>query len=378
MRFVLYAFAFCLSLYCIFHPLTSSATDPSFSTHERVNQLIQEYDYHDLSSKTLHHVCGILHLLQERAVRGEKVEVRVKGVLGTFYTIPTYESVLYCPPLKPKYRIGRGCHKKVYRALYITKNGIEMVAACIGDKTVLREAEVLKALSFPPEVNPYRCSFSLPDEKNVLVLRYFNMGSYSSLKKRGVKLIESQKLSIARDLVRSLMSMHEKGYAHRDLHNANILLCCSKNGHISAGLIDFGRTLHMFAKSKKLPQGAASRNPPEVLFIAPEKVNKKASDIYALGCVLFSLFFEKEYEGSCMFNARDLVRMTEQDKAQAYARVKEKYAQEYAYFQESRRLQKTQDEDVKASIFQMIHTDPEKRISLKEVDFLLERALVQS
>lgn len=308
-------------------------------------------------------------------MRGEKTEVRVKGVGGTFYTIPSQNSVLYCPPLKANYRIGRGCHKKVYRALYITNDGIEMVAACIGDKTVLREAEVLKALSFPSEVDPYRCSFSLPSEKYVLVLRYFNMGTFSSLRKKGVKLLEEQKLSIAKDVVQSLMTMHGKGYAHRDLHNANILLSCSKSGKVSAGLIDFGRTLHMFAKSKKLPQGAASRNPPEILFLSPDKVNKKASDVYALGCFLFSLFFEREYEGSFVFNARDMQGKSEQDKAQMYIRVKEKYALEYERFQELMRLQNTQDDEFKTCIFQMIHPDPEKRISLKEVFFLLEKAM---
>jgi len=207
------------------------------------------------------------------------------------------------------------------------------------------------------------------------------MGSCSALRQKGVQLNVQQKLSIAHDVLLSLIAMHGKSYAHRDLHDGNILVHRFKNGSYSAGLVDFGRTLHMFAKSRKTPQGASRRNPPEVLLIPMKKVSKKASDIYALGCFFFNLFFEREYDGATVFNVHEVPNMSEQEKKKIYALVKEKYAAECELFQTlicskaGNESGETTIDTFENVIFRMIHPDPDARISLKEVAFILEKVI---
>jgi serine/threonine protein kinase len=361
------------------YPIQSIASDPYLNSYEKANRLIQEYEYHDLNIHSLRSICCISSILLEGISSHNVESVHVHGIDGVFYAIPATKSVLYLPGSKGKKMLGRGCHKKAYRALYITKDGIEVVAACIGDKTVFKEAEILKSLSMEEAINPYRCSFQLPNEKYMLVLRYYNMGSFSSLRKKKVKVTEEQKLFIAKDVLQSLIAMHKKSVAHRDLHEGNILVHQSKNGVISAGLIDFGRALHMFAKSKNTPQGASRRNPPEVFLIPMKDVSKKSADIYALGCFFFTLFFEREYEGALVFDSHIFHRMSEQDKMRAYALVKEKYNSECRVFKESTSsgsMQRKVD-TFKSLIFQMIHPVPKERIELQEVSDVLGHVFEQ-
>lgn len=379
MRFFVYACTFCLSLYFIFNPITSPADDPYKTNSDLVRIVQHEYGYRDFSTQHLRVICGICRMLQRQQIdaKGPFQSACIHGVEGTFYSIPSEKAVLYCPPTKEKYMLGRGFHKKAYKALYCTNNDMEVVAACIGDKTVLHESEILKMFSLPKEINVYRCSFALPSKKHMLVLRYYNMGSFASLQKKGVVFTEAEKIQMARGACSVVMEMHKQNLAHRDLHNGNFLVHRSHDGTLTIGVIDFGRALHMYAKSKNNAQGASKRNPPEVFLIPMKEVNKKKSDSYALGCFLFSLFFDKEYEGALIFNSHTFATMSHQDRLHAYELVKEKYESARATFFESMKVEpiqgkRTHVDTFKMGIFQMIHPDPSQRADVSDIAHLLE------
>src|SRR5947209_6999739 len=110
------------------------------------------------------------------------------------------------------------------------------------------------------------------------------------LKARG-KLPEPEALLIARQLCEGISEAHRNGIIHRDLKSANIFLCDSPEGKTRVVITDFGLS------------GAPSERDdlagtPE--YMAPElwagSKTSKASDIYALGVVLYQMVADPRLE----------------------------------------------------------------------------------
>ena len=110
------------------------------------------------------------------------------------------------------------------------------------------------------------------------------------LKKRG-KLPEAEALPIARQICDGLAAAHRSGILHRDLKSANVILCPLANGGRRAVITDFGLS------------GAASEDTElggTFPYMAPElwqgEPTSKASDIYALGVLLYEMAAEPGLE----------------------------------------------------------------------------------
>lgn len=111
------------------------------------------------------------------------------------------------------------------------------------------------------------------------------------LKARG-KLSEIEALTIARQLCAGLSEAHRSGVIHRDLKSANIILCNPSSSGRRVVITDFGLS------------GAASGSDdlagtPQ--YMAPElwrgERTSKASDIYALGVVLYEMVADPSLQG---------------------------------------------------------------------------------
>lgn len=201
--------------------------------------------------------------------------------------------------------IGRGKYSTVYKGR--KKKTIEYFAIKSVDKSqkskVLQEVRILHSLDNPNVLkfyNWYETSAHL-----WLVLEYCVGGDLMTLLQQDGKLPEDSVRDLAFDLVKALQFLHSKGIIYCDLKPSNILL--DENGHTK--LCDFGlaRKLSDISKTPcaQLPQ--AKRGTP--CYMAPELfqdggVHSYASDMWALGCVLFEC-----YTGRPPFVGKELTQL---------------------------------------------------------------------
>eukprot|EP00250_Pteridium_aquilinum_P022940 c25934_g1_i1 orf=3-2966(-) len=187
--------------------------------------------------------------------------------------------------------IGRGKHSTVYKGR--KKKTIEYFAIKSVDKTqksrVLQEVRTLHSLDHSNVLKFY--AWYETSAHLWLVLEYCVGGDLLTLLRQDTRLPEESIHDFARDLVNALQFLHSKGVIYCDLKPSNILL--DENGRLK--LCDFGlaRRLSDISKSsvQQLPQ--AKRGTP--CYMAPELfqeggVHSFASDLWALGCVMYECY----------------------------------------------------------------------------------------
>jgi serine/threonine protein kinase/tetratricopeptide (TPR) repeat protein len=105
----------------------------------------------------------------------------------------------------------------------------------------------------------------------------------SCLKTRG-RLPEHEAVEIARQICEGLAEAHRRGIIHRDLKSSNVILCRGESNQLRAVITDFGLSGE---GSQAGDLGGTPR------YIAPElwkgEKASKASDIYALGVILYEM-----------------------------------------------------------------------------------------
>lgn len=380
MRYLLYTFAFCLSCYFFFDPQFFFVRTIPRGSHELAEHVVHEYKYIDISLQRIQQASAIADMLLEKQEPRAAEEWTFRGVKGIFYRAPSVEGVLYCPLKNASSLLGRGCHKKVYRAIYFTKNQAEVVAACFGDHSIVEEGKALRLVSLGTSSSPFRCFFQITQDKYVLVIRYCNLGGLSSLRKKGVTWTLSEKLLIAQDLVRALLEIHRKGLAHCDLHDGNILLHRTKEGMLHAALIDFGRARSLYSKKKDRPQGARTRNPPEVLSQPFKSINKKQADIFALGCCFFKLFFNQEYTPVRLYDVHEVKKMDNTQRLAHYERVIQEHEAICSRIRSWISVSENGAclEPLYEKILLMVHPDPRNRAECEEVIEILDNVMKQN
>lgn len=334
----------------------------SKSIEQKVSDFVKMYAYKDISVDTLKTIAACVEKIQQTETSSAVQKFCFSGIGGVFYRLPSQINVLYFPKESSRFLLGSGSHKIVYKALLFKEDRIDIVAAARADDTVVKEADMFRKLSSHWSSDPFFSFFSLSSKSHILVLKYYNMGSLHSLRNRWNRFTIHEKLSIAKDAATALFAIHQAGFAHRDLHNGNILIEKTKSGRFKAGLIDLARTIPLHAYDANKAQGAVSRNPPEVLIMPFHKVPRASSDVYALGCCFFSFFFHKSYPGTFLYDIRKFSHMSQKEKRVLYDKVQKTYEEEWKNISPS-----FQSEPFKKTILCMIHPDPQKRIALSDV-----------
>lgn len=158
-------------------------------------------------------------------------------------------------------------------------------------QALFRETEALLKMGSHPNVVAARESFTTDDDQIVLVIDGTEGRSLRQRLIDGTPLTTDERLQIVCDICRALVHAHGHGVVHRRVDPTNILM--GENGHAQ---------LSGFGSAKLLSNGSGTVWTDDTLeesdprYIAPELNNpdlgypSSATDLYALGCVLFELF----------------------------------------------------------------------------------------
>jgi serine/threonine-protein kinase len=147
------------------------------------------------------------------------------------------------------------------------------------------EGEIATSFNHPRIVTTYSHGITTNDEQ-FLVMEFLDGPGLNSLIIGQSKLLEGNRLALARQAAEALEAVHNAGYIHRDICPRNFV--CSKDA-TSLKLIDFGLTVPA-EKDFMLP-GNRTGTPN---YMAPEVVRRKPTDqrldIFAYGVSIYELF----------------------------------------------------------------------------------------
>jgi serine/threonine protein kinase len=92
---------------------------------------------------------------------------------------------------------------------------------------------------------------------------------------------------ILRDIASGLTTLHESGFAHRDIKLDNVMLEFSEDGEfVRAVIIDFGFTMRICEIPRGSQQGSISYSAPE---ISQSRFCSEKVDIWAFGVIIFAI-----------------------------------------------------------------------------------------
>jgi len=147
------------------------------------------------------------------------------------------------------------------------------------------EGEIASSFNHPRIVSTYSYGITTNDEQ-FLVMEFLDGPGLNSLIIGRSKLLNGNRLTLARQAAEALEAVHEAGFIHRDICPRNFV--CSKDA-TSLKLIDFGLTLP--AEKEFMMPGNRTGTP---AYLAPEVLRRKPTDqrldIFAYGVSMYELF----------------------------------------------------------------------------------------
>jgi serine/threonine-protein kinase len=223
---------------------------------------------------------------------GSRPASRLPGVTGSSEHATFEPGAL----LGDRYRIvallGRGGMGEVYRADDLTLGqpvALKFLPAEVDRDAVrldrlLGEVRTARQVSHPNVCRVY--DIGEVEGRHFLSMEYIDGEDLASLLRRIGRLPADKGLEISRQLCAALAAAHDRGVLHRDLKPANVML----DGRGKVRLTDFG-----LAEAEGSHAAAASAGTPA--YMAPEQFAGQpasvASDLYALGLVLYEIFSGK-------------------------------------------------------------------------------------
>ena len=179
--------------------------------------------------------------------------------------------------------IGRGGMGDVYRADDL-KIGHSVALKFLTDSReqtdrVYAEVRLGREIAHPNVCRLYDAAEV--DGQLFITMEFIDGEDLASLLRRVERLPPEKALAVSRDICAGVSAAHEKGVIHRDLKPANVMI----DGRGKARVTDFGLAV--------VGHGGADRSGTPA-YMAPEQLRDEAasvaSDIYALGLVLYEVF----------------------------------------------------------------------------------------
>lgn len=147
------------------------------------------------------------------------------------------------------------------------------------------EGEIATTFNHPRIVRTFSHGITTNNEQ-FLVMEYLDGPGLNSLIIGRSKMLDGNRLALARHAAEAIEAVHEAGYIHRDICPRNFV--CSKDG-ASLKLIDFGLTL---PATKEFMQPGNRTGTPN--YMSPEVVRRKQTDqrldVFSFGVSMYELF----------------------------------------------------------------------------------------
>jgi hypothetical protein len=164
-------------------------------------------------------------------------------------------------------------------------NDTELVGRFLG------EARALKAISHRAMVDILSIG-KLDDGTHYMVMEFLEGRTFEDVIKRGAPLDVREVMTWMVEVLDALETVHAAGVIHRDLKPSNLFLARTGVGP-QVKLIDFGIAKHTGSSGKGAPKTLVSAIVGTPDYMSPEQVNgadvTAASDLYALGCVMYEM-----------------------------------------------------------------------------------------
>lgn len=195
--------------------------------------------------------------------------------------------------------VGRGGMGVVYEAFDRKRNQRIAIKSALPGFGRLLSPELEGALKVRHRniclVNEIHTAHTASGEVDFLTMEFLDGETLSARMTAQESLSSKEILEIARQLCAGLAEAHRSGVIHRDLKSANVILVRDKDASMRAVITDFG-----LARDAALDAEDFGGTP---RYLAPElwrgEKASKASDIYALGVILYELMTgQPPYDGS--------------------------------------------------------------------------------
>jgi|GEM_PF-5247250 len=277
--------------------------------------------------------------------------------------------------------VAKGHKKRLVKALMYNSQGFSLIGCAVQENMLSVEKKSLKKLH--NEVGVMRV-FDLLDfgSTSYVFCKFYREGSLESFFARNDhQMTLRQKEEIALQLISGLEAIQNKNIVHRDLKSANLLLDSESgtNGQrvFTAAICDFGRAIPLAKVDGQKAQWNPSFNAPEAIhFEVLSAKDYYKTDVFALGCNLYQLF----YGDAIGWENRSLVKnsfVAPNVRTYLYAkRLSHCLKNRYATLQsKSGNSIMTEKERFEFLVLQMLHPDPSKRPTVKELCMKLEKIM---
>ncbi len=200
--------------------------------------------------------------------------------------------------------LGEGKYKTVYKAIRYSKIEPQIVARAQQVTDEEKELNITKRLKGRPGIfETYTLTQHNTKGKKFVSIysKLYRPGSLRAAFVAKMRFSFYEKVKIALNLLSGLDELHKRDIIHRDLSTRNYLVDIpeGKMGRrdVVAVIADLGRADYIWTKFEKKTriQGHTAYTSPEALFKSKIKGKKYfPCEVYALGLVLYQLYFEEE------------------------------------------------------------------------------------
>jgi serine/threonine protein kinase len=159
------------------------------------------------------------------------------------------------------------------------------------------EAQTLKALKHPNIVQMLNCFVDRKTRQAIMIMEYLEGGELTAILQEKGRLSEAEAVDIFNQLLSAITYCHRYKVIHRDLKPENIIRATQEGNCFKVGsskeIVDFG-IAGLFAglRSEVTNAGSLYYMPPELLS-KKNVVASPALDVWALGCILYSMVVGK-------------------------------------------------------------------------------------